>query len=107
MTIDSGKLLAGSILPNTFIPVTIDATILAIPGLLNILHTRIKIIEVISGIHIVAIIAAVRGSGLKFNECPFENGSVKKYTYHVDMYHNVENKEINIPFKPFEFLLFL
>ena len=39
-------LLAGSIVPNTFIPVTIDATIVAIPGLVNILHTRIKIIEV-------------------------------------------------------------
>ena len=103
---DSGKLLAGIILPKTVIPITINATILAIPVLLNILDTRTKIIDVTSGIQIVPIIAATIGSGLKFNECPLENGSAKKYTYHVDIYHNVPNKEINIPFKPLEFLLF-
>src|SRR6476619_3291134 len=96
-TMDSGKLLAGSILPKTVIPITINATILAIPALLNILDTRTKIIDVTSGIQIVPIIAAIIGSGLKFNECLLENGSVKKYTYHVDMYHNVPNKEINMP----------
>ncbi len=107
MTIESRKLLAVSILPNTFIPITIKAMILTISVLLKILQTRTKIIDEISGIHIVPIIAAIIGIGLKFSECPLENGRVKKYKYHVDIYYNLENKETNRTFKPFEFPLFL